>query len=251
MGRLDGKVALITGGGSDPGLGSATARLFAEEGAFVHVSDVNSIGAERIAQGIRAAGGQARAHAHDVTDPTQWDTLFAAIDEQHGRLDVAVNNAGISVLAPVSEMTREQWDRQLAVNLDSVFEGTRRAVVLMRKGGRGGSIINISSTAGLGGFREGGAYCASKGGVRAFSKAVALECAAEGIRVNTVHPGMILTSMEGGGNKEVVAQLFAMVPMRRVGDPRDIAYMNLFLASDESAYVTGAEMVVDGGMMAQ
>ena len=251
MGRLQGKVTLVTGAASQPGLGSATALRFAAEGAFVHLTDVDLAGAERVAQAIRAAGGQARAHVHDVTDPAQWDAVFAAIEAEHGRLDVLVNNAGIALVIPLSEMTSAQWQRQLSVNLDSVFEGARRAVALMRKGGGGGSIINISSTAGLTGIPGGAAYCASKGGVRLMSKALAVECGRDGIRVNSVHPGMILTNMnQGATGSDEAAMMMAMVPMGRMGEPADIAAMNLFLASDESRYVTGTELVVDGGLTA-
>ena len=254
MGRLEGKVALVTGGASVPGLGSATSQRFAEEGAIVFITDRDGVGAEKVAEGIRAAGGVAEALHHDVTSESDWDRVMAAIESAHGRLDVLVNNAGIAVLRMLEEFTTADWKLQNSVNLDSVFYGTQRAVALMRKVGQGGSIINISSVAGLFGVPGCSAYAASKGGVRLFSKVVALECARDRIRSNTVHPGMILTNMQGVAqedNADNFDSTMALVPMGFMGDPLDIANMNLFLASDEARYITGSEFVVDGGMAAQ
>lgn len=254
MGRLQGKVALVTGGASVPGLGSATAQRFAEEGAIVYVSDRDHAGAEKVAAGIRAAGGQAEALAHDVTSEADWDRVMATIDAAHGRFDVLVNNAGIVIPAMIEDLTTSDWTRQIDVNLNSVFYGTKRAVLAMRKAGNGGSIINTSSTVGLGGLPSCTAYAATKGAVRIMSKTVAMETAKEGIRVNTVHPGMIPTNMLGGAREAdagTVDATLALIPMGRTGEPIDIANMNLFLASDEARYITGAEFVVDGGMMAQ
>jgi NAD(P)-dependent dehydrogenase (short-subunit alcohol dehydrogenase family) len=253
MGRLSGKIALVTGGASVPGLGSATAQRFAEEGAVVYVTDRDADGAEKVAAGIRAAGGQAHALAHDVTNEAQWDVVFARIIADHGRIDVLVNNAGIAVLRLIEDFTTDDWNLQNNVNLNSVFYGTKRAVIAMRNAGHGGSIINISSVAGIGGVPACSAYAAAKGGVRIFSKVIAMECAKDKIRVNTVHPGMILTNMQGVAledNADNYDATLALVPMGYLGEPLDIANMNLFLASDEASYITGAEMVVDGGMMA-
>ena len=253
MGRLEGKIALVTGGASVPGLGSATAQRFAEEGATVYVTDRDAEGAEKVAAGIRAAGGQATALSHDVTSEADWDRVMAAIDAAHGRFDVLVNNAGIAVLRPIEQFTAADWKLQNDVNLNSVFYGTQRAVNLMRKVGQGGSIINLSSLAGLVGVPFCAAYGAAKGGVRIFSKVVAMECAAEGIRCNSVHPGMIETAMQDVArrvNPEGFKEIVASVPMKRMGNPIDIANMNLFLASDESGYITGAEFTVDGGVAA-
>ena len=258
MGRLQGKIALITGGASVPGLGSATAKRFAEEGALVYVTDRDADGAEKVAAGIREAGGQARALAHDVTSEADWDRVMAAIASEHGRLDVLVNNAGIAVLRMIEDFTTDDWHLQNRVNLDSVFFGTRRAVQAMRKAiasgaQAGGSIVNISSVAGIAGVPGCAAYAAAKGGVRLFSKVIAMECAREQIRCNSVHPGMILTNMQGVAaedNADNYDATLALVPMGYMGDPLDIANMNLFLASDEARYITGAEFVVDGGMMA-
>lgn len=253
MTRLEGKIALVTGAGNDRGLGAATARRFAEEGAFVYLTDLDAAGAEAVAQGIRDAGGSAEAMAHDVTSEADWDQIIIAIEKGHGRLDVLVNNAGIAILKPLTSLTAADWARQNSVNLDSVFYGTRRAVELMRRIGRGGSIINLSSIAGLVGVPACAAYGAAKGGVRIFSKVVAMECAAEGIRCNSVHPGMIETAMQDVArrdNPEGFKQIVTGVPMKRLGSPLDIANMNLFLASDESGYITGAEFIVDGGVTA-
>jgi NAD(P)-dependent dehydrogenase (short-subunit alcohol dehydrogenase family) len=253
MGRLSGKITLVTGGASVPGLGSATAIRFAEEGAVVYVTDRDADGAEKVAAGIRASGGQATAIAHNVTDEAQWDAVFAKIMADHGRLDVLVNNAGIAVLRQIEDFTTEDWNLQNNVNLDSVFYGTKRAVIAMRQVGQGGSIINISSVAGLAGVPGCGAYSAAKGAVRIFSKSIAMETAKDKIRVNTVHPGMIMTNMQGVAVEDNAANYdatLALVPMGYMGDPIEVAHMNLFLASDESTYITGTEMIVDGGMMA-
>ena len=253
MARLAGKIALVTGGASVPGLGSATARRFAEEGATVYVTDRDLAGAEKVAAAIREAGGNAEALAHDVTSEADWDAVFERILANHGRLDVLVNNAGIAVLRLIEDFTTADWNLQNNVNLNSVFYGTKRAVIAMRQSGLGGSIVNISSVAGIAGVPACGAYAAAKGGVRIFSKAIAMETARDKIRVNTVHPGMILTNMQGVAaedNADNYDATLALVPMGYMGDPVDIANMNLFLASDEARYITGAEFVVDGGMMA-
>jgi NAD(P)-dependent dehydrogenase (short-subunit alcohol dehydrogenase family) len=253
MGRLAGKIALVTGGASVPGLGSATAIRFAEEGAVVYVSDRDAEGAEKVAADIRTSGGQAIALSHDVTSEADWDSVMAAVIDGHGRLDVLVNNAGIAVLRMIEDFTTDDWNLQINVNLNSVFYGTKRAVIAMRQAGEGGSIINISSVAGIGGVPACSAYAAAKGGLRIFSKTVAMETAKDKIRVNTVHPGMILTNMQGVAaedNADNYDATLALVPMGYMGEPIDIANMNLFLACDEGRYCTGAEFVVDGGMMA-
>ena len=253
MGRLEGKITLVTGAGNERGLGAATAQRFAEEGAFVYLTDLDAAGAEAVADSIRAAGGKAEALVQDVTSEADWDQVFFAMEKGHGLLDVLVNNAGIAILKPLTMLTAADWEKQNRVNLDSVFYGTKRAVELMRKVGHGGSIINLSSIGGLVGVPACGAYGAAKGGVRIFSKVVAMECAAEGIRCNSVHPGMMETAMQDVArrdNPEGFKEIVASVPMKRLGTPLDIANMNLFLASDEANYVTGAEFTVDGGVTA-
>ncbi|NBC38088.1 SDR family oxidoreductase [Novosphingobium sp. FSY-8] len=259
MGRLAGKIALVTGGASVPGLGSSTAIRFAQEGAFVYVTDRDLAGAEKVAADIIAAGGQAAALSHDVTSEADWDTVMGAIDARHGRLDVLVNNAGIAVLSMLDDTSLDAWLHQNNVNLNSVFMGTKRAVEIMRRKGddgkaRGGSIIHISSVAGLIGVPGCSAYAASKGGVRLFSKVVAMEGATDGIRSNSVHPGMIATNIQDVALKDNAANYdatMALIPMGYMGAPEDIANMNLFLASDEARYITGAEFTVDGGMTAR
>ena len=253
MGRLEGKITLVTGAGNERGLGAATAQRFAEEGAFVYLTDLDAAGAEAVADSIRAAGGKAEALVQDVTSEADWDQVFFAMEKGHGLLDVLVNNAVIAILQPLTMLTAADWEKQNRVNLDSVFYGTKRAVELMRKVGHGGSIINLSSIGGLVGVPACGAYGAAKGGVRIFSKVVAMECAAEGIRCNSVHPGMMETAMQDVArrdNPEGFKEIVASVPMKRLGTPLDIANMNLFLASDEANYVTGAEFTVDGGVTA-
>lgn len=259
MARLEGKVALVTGGASVPGLGSATAIRFAQEGARVYLTDRDLAGAEKVADGIRQSGGYAVALHHDVTSEADWDRVMAAVDEAEGRLDVLVNNAGIAVLGMMDTVSTADWQRQMDVNLTSVFQGARRAMAMMRRTGsdgkaRGGAIINISSVAGLIGVPGCASYAASKGGVRLLTKVVALEGATDGIRCNSVHPGMIATNIQGVALADNAANYdatMALIPMGYMGAPEDIANMNLFLASDEARYITGTEMVVDGGMTAR
>ena len=255
-GRLAGKIALVTGAGS--GLGEATAKRFTEEGAQVYVTDVNSDNAERVASEINAAGGGATARFQDVTDEGDWDVLMGEIIAAHGQLDVVVNNAGIALTGNVEDTTLDDWRKTQAVNLDAVFMGTRAAVKTMKA--NGGSIINISSIEGIIGEANTAAYNASKGGVRIFTKSAALHCAAEdyNIRVNSVHPGFIVTPMVENGiaslGEEAAAMMEARVtaeiPLKAMGEPLDIANGCLFLASDESKYMTGSELIIDGGYTA-
>jgi len=254
MGRLDGKVALVTGAASNPGLGRSTAERFGEEGAKVFVTDVDLPGAEATAQAIRDAGGAAAAAYQDVTDESGWDEVMAAVSETYGGLDICVNNAGIAVLVPIEQMTLEQWNRQIDVNLTSVFLGCRAAIGAMKDRG-GGSIINLSSVAGLVGLQTCTAYSAAKGGVRIMGKAVAVEAARYNIRCNSVHPGVIWTNMQaqstGANSADDLDASVMRIPLGRAGEPLDIANCILYLASDEANYVTGAEFVVDAGMTAQ
>ena len=254
MDRLKDKVCLVTGAASNPGLGYATVQLFAREGARLVITDIDEAGLEQCAKAAAEAGAEVVSWRQDVTSEADWQHTIAETEKRFGRLDVLVNNAGIAVLKPLEAFTLADYERQMQVNMTSVFIGTQAGVALMRKVGEGGSIVNMSSTAGLVGVPGVSAYAASKGGVRLFSKTVAMETAAEHIRCNTVHPGMIDTNMQKGAvsdNAEQYEILTNAIPMRHMGKPEDIAEAVLFLASDAAAYITGAELVVDGGLTAQ
>lgn len=261
MNRVDGKVAIVTGGGS--GIGAATCRLMAAAGASVVVTDVNALAAGEIAKEILESGGKALALHHDVVDEAQWDSVIEKTLADFGKLDVLVNNAGISGagLGPFEEQSLESWRRILSINLDGVFMGTQRAVLVMKESG-GGSIVNISSILGIVGS-SGVAYSASKGGVRLLTKSVAAHCGAMGykVRVNSVHPGYIWTPMVAGivdsappednlTEEGLKAMLLEKHPIGRLGVADDIARGVLFLASDDSSFMTGAELVIDGGYTA-
>jgi NAD(P)-dependent dehydrogenase (short-subunit alcohol dehydrogenase family) len=250
VGRVAGKVAVVTGGAS--GIGRSSAERLAAEGAVVVITDVQDAKGEEVARTISEGGGHAEYLRHDVTAEEAWVELFKRVRARHARLDVLVNNAGIGVAGPVVHMKLADWRRQMTVNLDGVFLGVKHAIPLMRQVG-GGSIINISSAVGMVGQPMMAAYGASKGGVRVFTKAVALECAAArtGIRVNSVHPGIIETPIwAAAGSPDLDAMSDAAVPLGVKGLPIDVANGVLWLASDESRYVTGAELVIDGGTTA-
>ncbi|KQW68196.1 dehydrogenase [Phenylobacterium sp. Root77] len=260
-GRVEGKIALVTGGAS--GIGRGCAERLAQEGATIVVTDLQDDKGAQTVAAIEAMGGKASYLHHDVTSEQAWIDAIAAVKAQHGRLDILVNNAGIGIGGSVLTMTLADFQKQTAVNLDGVFLGVKHSIPLMRENG-GGSIINMSSVAGLKGSAILAGYCATKGGVRLFTKAVAMECAAakDGVRVNSVHPGIIETPIwdtivgtgEIGDNARPPrgAALDAMsaegVPLGVKGYPEDIANGVLWLASDESRYVTGAELVIDGGL---
>jgi NAD(P)-dependent dehydrogenase (short-subunit alcohol dehydrogenase family) len=252
--RLKGKIALVTGAGA--GIGAATARRFAEEGAIVIATDINEAAVQDVADEIKAAGGRAEALQQDVTDEARWAALVADIQARHGALHVLVNNAGMVVAGSAEEGSLADWRRTQAVNGESVFMGTRAAIGVMKD--CGGSIINISSIEGIIGEPLVAAYNYSKGGVRIFTKSAALHCAKAGynIRVNSVHPGFIGTQLVANAlavlpqeqQAELAARLERDIPMGGApGEPLDIANGCLFLASDESRYMTGAELVIDGG----
>ena len=246
------KVAIVTGAASNPGLGYATAVALAGEGARVVATDLDATGAERCAEAIRRAGGEALALGQDVTSEADWNNVIGHTLDAYGCLDVLVNNAGIAVLKRLEDMTLADWNRQIEVNLTSVFLGCKAALVPMRAAG-GGSIINLSSVAGLVGMATCTAYGAAKGGVRIMSKSIAVEGAADNIRCNSVHPGVIWTNMQAQATGLSEPQPVApeRVPMGRMGEPQDIANCVLYLASDESNYVSGAEFTVDAGMTTQ
>ncbi len=254
--RLQNKVALVTGAGN--GIGEATAKRFAEEGAVVIVSDINAESARRVATDIEASGGRAEARTQDVTDEALWGVVVADIVSRHGKIDILVNNAGIALTGTVEDTTLDDWRKTQIVNGESVFMGTRAAVSAMKESG--GSIINISSIEGIVGEPNATAYNYSKGGVRIFSKSAALHCAAQGypIRINSVHPGFILTAMveQGIGSlpddegAAMFERILGGIPMGALGEPLDIANGCLFLASEESKYMTGSELIIDGGFTA-
>ena len=256
MGRVKGKIALVTGAAK--GIGEACARLLAREGAGVMISDVDEAKGRAVVESIRGDGGRAEFFLQDVAQESSWPAVVDAVLARFGGLDILVNNAGISFVKNVVETSMEDWRRMMSVNLDAVFMGTKTCIPVMT--GRNASIVNISSIEGLVGDPKLAAYNASKGGVRLFTKSVALHCARRGlkIRVNSVHPGSIWTPMvetflqELGGDidksRETVARLH---PMGTLGEPIDIAYGVLYLASDESKFVTGSELVIDGGFTAQ
>lgn len=255
MDRVKGKVAIITGAAS--GLGEADALMLAKEGAKVVVADIEEVKGKKVAEKIRRDGGESIFVKHDVTSEKDWDNLINKTLSEFGKLDVLVNNAGIQIIKEVENISLEEWRRLMSVNLDGVFLGTKHAIRAMRKTG-GGSIINMSSAAGIVGTLDNtSAYCASKGAVRLFTKAVALECSKAGrnynIRVNSVHPGVIETPlvMAMAQDKAVRERMENNHPIGFLGKPIDVAYAVLYLASDESRLVTGAEMVIDGGWTAR
>ena len=248
--RLEGKVALITG--SARGQGAAEARLFAQEGAKVILADVSDPEGIAVAAEIAEAGGDAIYVHLDVTDESQWDAAVQSAVTSFGKLDILVNNAGIWRRGHVMETSSEQWDDIMDVNAKGVFLGTKSAIPEMRKAG-GGSIVNISSTAGLVGSKTSSAYSASKGAVRIFSKSTAIQYASEGISANSIHPGPIDTDMGDQVWPDPTSReaSISRTALSRIGTAQDIAYGALYLASDESSFVTGSELVIDGGVTAQ
>lgn len=264
--RVAGKTALITGGAS--GIGAAAAKRLAAEGAKVAVSDIDLDGARAVADEI---GAQALAIAHDVTDADSWQAALGVVEAAFGGLNILVNSAGIAIVGTVEETSLEDWRRVHAVDLDSVFLGCKYAVPLIARsvakqggggsagGSAGGSIVNMSSISGIIAGHNLAAYNSAKAGVRHLSKSVALHCARKqyGIRCNSVHPAFVDTAMlddimrPGMTHEEGVERLAAQVPLGRVGTTGDIANAILYLASDESAFMTGAELVLDGGASAQ
>jgi 3(or 17)beta-hydroxysteroid dehydrogenase len=256
MNRLRGKSAIVTGGAL--GIGRACALRLAEEGATVAVTDVDAASGPLVVEEIQKRGGDAIFVRQDVADEAGWVEVMRTVTEQYKRVDVLVNNAGVALAKDVEHTSLEEWRRLMAINLDGVFLGTKHAIEVM-KPNRSGSIINLSSIEGLIGDPNLAAYNASKGGVRLLTKSAALYCAKSGygIRVNSVHPGYIWTPMVENFLKsqgDVAAgrkMLDSLHPIGHVGEPDDIAYGVVYLASEESKFVTGAELVIDGGYTAQ
>ncbi|MBB4689614.1 SDR family NAD(P)-dependent oxidoreductase [Amycolatopsis jiangsuensis] len=245
-GRLEGKVALVSGGAR--GLGEAIVELFAEEGAAVVFGDVLDEAGEKVAIRLKQLGAPVTYTNLDVTRPDDWAAAVALTTEKYGRLTTLVNNAAVYDSAGLMAITPEAWSKLLSVNLDGQWLGMRAAEPALLTAGKGAAIVNVCSLWANIGSPGSVAYHASKGGVRSMTKSVALEYAERGIRVNSLHPGMIDT--EFGGStvmREDLDKQMAVVPMKRMGAPIEIAYGALFLASDEARYMTGAELIVDGG----
>lgn len=250
MARLEGKVALISGGAR--GQGAVEARMFAEEGARVVIGDILDEAGRQTEAELQELGYDVTYVHLDVTSESDWESAVQATVAAYGKLDILLNNAGILIRKNIEETTEEDWDRIFAVNAKGVFLGTRAAIPAMRTNG-GGSIINISSTAGLVGSPNGSAsYTATKGAVRLFTKSTAIQHAREGIRCNSIHPGPIETDMIADTLNDPANMALRMqrLPLGRVGKPSEIAYGALYLASDESSFVTGSELVIDGGTTA-
>jgi 3alpha(or 20beta)-hydroxysteroid dehydrogenase len=252
MGKLGGKVALVSGGAR--GQGAVEARTFAREGAKVVFGDVRDDEGKKVEAGIRDTGGDVVYVHLDVTSEADWRNAVQLTVDRYGKLDILINNAGIVIpRVPIDERTVEDWDRVMAVNARGVFLGTKHAIPAMRRVG-GGSIVNISSVAGIGqSLHQEPAYAASKGAVRIFTKVTASQHAKDGIRCNSVHPGPVDTEMfhSAFSDPEAMKRRLERVPMRRMGTVDEIVNAVLFLASDDSSYMSGAEIVIDGGALAQ
>lgn len=258
MGQVSGKVAVVTGGAS--GIGEACAETLAREGASVLITDIDDALGKGVVERIAKAGGKAHYVHHDVRDEAAWPGIVADAEKRYGRLDIMVANAGVGIMSPIETMTLADWQKQQAINLDGVFLSIKNAIPAMRRAG-GGSIVLMSSVAGLRGAPGLAAYSATKGGVRLLAKSVALEHAADKIRCNSVHPGIIATPIwdkiptgaEGNRRNAPIdprERAAISVPLLRAGEAGDIADGVLFLCSDASSYITGQELVIDGGMTA-
>lgn len=250
MQRLNGRAALITGGAS--GIGAATARRLTAEGASVVITDIQDDAGERVAGEIRADGGTAIFVHHDVADEGEWRAVLLAAEEAFDGLDILVNNAGIGDLATIEDTALEDWARTIAIDQTSVFLGMKHAAPPLKASGHG-SVINISSIFGIsGGFGSSPAYHAAKGAIRTLTKNAALHWATDGIRVNSIHPGFIDTPLLDQTRGTPFEQtMIDLTPMSRLGRPEEIAAGVAYLASDDASFVTGTELVIDGGFLAR
>lgn len=258
MSQVAGKVAIVTGGAS--GIGAACAETLAREGASVLVTDVDELMGQGLVQKIAKAGGKVAWLRHDVRDEATWPDVIATAEKRFGRLDIVIANAGIGIAVPIEKMTLGDWQKQQSINLDGVFLSIKHAIPALRRAG-GGSIVVMSSIAGLRGSAGLAAYSATKGGVRLLAKSVALEYAADNIRCNSVHPGIIATPIwekiptgaEGNQRNAPIdpnERSARVTPLTRVGEAQDVANGVLFLCTDAANYITGQELVVDGGITA-
>lgn len=250
MGRVNGKIALVTGGAM--GMGRTHCELLAAEGATVIVTDMNEAEGKATVESIIADGGKAEFHSLNVTVESEWVNVVEKVVASHGQIDVLVNNAGILIVKPLEETTTEEWDRTFDINVKGVFFGTKAVLPAMQKAG-GGSIVNISSIYGLVGAPVSAAYQATKGAVRLFTKATAVDYAQYNIRVNSVHPGVIDTPMTKDllhGDEETRQAILGTTILDRPAQPKEVSYAVLHLASDDSSFMNGSEMVVDGGYTA-
>ena len=247
--RLEGKVAIISGAGH--GMGADEARLFAREGAKVVVADVAEAAAQALVEEITAAGGDAVFVRTDVTQEADWEQVVRTAESRFGKVDILVNNAGLSSTVVDDPMSTDGWHRIMDVNINGVFLGTKHAIPAMQRA-QGGSIVNISSIMGFVGSESGHpAYQASKGAVRIFTKATAVRYGPDGIRANSVHPGFMPPMTTSHPNPETREQQVGLTPLRRIGQTMEVAYGVLFLASDEASFITGTELVIDGGFLAR
>ena len=246
-GRVTGKVAVITGGAR--GMGAAHARALAREGAKVAIADIASEAGEELAAELRGDDGEASYHDHDVTDPAAWQELVTAVERTHGPIHVLVNNAGVQVRSVGIEADDEEWALVTAVNQRGVFFGMRAVIPGMVKRG-GGSIVNVASTAALVGMPGSIPYQASKAAVLGLTRGAAVSYGRDNIRVNAICPGLVVTGMTESASPDAVEAMKAQIPLRRVGQPEEISAAVLFLASDESSYITGVALPIDGGFVA-
>ncbi|MFC2030627.1 SDR family NAD(P)-dependent oxidoreductase [Chloroflexota bacterium] len=245
VGRLEKKIAIVTGAAS--GIGRGIARRFAEEGASVVVADVDAQGGEETVRDLRETGVEAVFIHTDVSQGSQVQRMVSASRDRFGRLDVLVNNAGLSPNGSVTETSEEEWDSCLGTNLRGVFLGCKHAIPLMLEGG-GGSIINIAGTLGFMGKPRKAAYCASKGGVINLTRQMAIDYGKQNVRINCISPGFVATALTAHYSEEVLEQLYRQQPVGRAGQPDDVAEAAVYLASDAAGYVTGTSLVVDGGV---